>query len=231
MAENTGTNRKSFLTEGIMLAAVPIIAYYSAYQYEMGYYRAFGAPENLIQVDMSTFIAFGSAILGLIFTLYIFMETFWHWLHDKLLEMSWKKTLISLITIYLLLWLFFDLLYEYRWIKTALLSAGIVLLILLFRISKNGVYPKWLFLLVITASLLDLTCQGIGQSSARKQTKFTVLENGNYTFVIRRIGDYFLCSTYNPQTRSFIKTFQILPIQETGLNIEYNEIGPLRFSQ
>jgi len=104
MEETHGTLKKSILTEGVVLATVPIIAYYSAYQYEVGYYRAFGAPENLISVDISTLIAFGSATLGIIFILYNIMDALWHSRLDKLSEMSWRKTFTSLLVIFIL-WL------------------------------------------------------------------------------------------------------------------------------
>ena len=103
MEETHGTLKKSILTEGVVLATVPIIAYYSAYQYEVGYYRAFGAPENLISVDISTLIAFGSATLGIIFVLYSIMDALWHSRLDKLSEMSWRKTFTSLLVIFILL--------------------------------------------------------------------------------------------------------------------------------
>ena len=69
MEQKVEFKRKLF-TESIILAAIPIIAYYSAFQYKVGYFQAFGAPADLISVDIGTFVLFGSAIFGMCSILY-----------------------------------------------------------------------------------------------------------------------------------------------------------------
>src|SRR5574341_343888 len=103
MEETLGNLKQIILREGIILAAIPAISYYSAFQYEVGYYRAFGAPENLISVDISTLIAFGTATLGIVFGLSNFVVMLWHSL-DRLTEMSWKQSFIILLKIFLFLY-------------------------------------------------------------------------------------------------------------------------------
>jgi hypothetical protein len=63
--DKNGVVKKYFVTDNVVLVAIPIIAYYSAFQYQRGYWQAFGAPEDLISVDLYTFVVFGSAIFGL----------------------------------------------------------------------------------------------------------------------------------------------------------------------
>lgn len=231
MDETHGTLKKSILTEGVVLATIPIIAYYSAYQYEVGYYRAFGAPENLISVDISTLIGFGSATLGVIYILYCIMDTLSPSRLDKLSEMSWRETFIYLLMIFILLWALLYLIFQSAWLKSLLAPTYFVLLLFFYRfLGKSKLFPKWILVLLILVLLLDNICQGIVEYKARTQSQFTVIESEPNTFVIRKLGDNFLCSTYDPCSRTYIKHFRLIPIKDEGLSLEYKHIGPLHSS-
>jgi hypothetical protein len=231
MEETHGTLKKSIITEGVVLATVPIIAYYSAYQYEVGYYRAFGAPENLISVDISTLIAFGSGALGIIYFLYVITDALWPSRLDKLSEMPWRKTFLYLLLTFICWWILLYHIFESGWVKSLLIPAYFVLLLFFYRLfGKSNAYPKWILVLLILVSLLETISQGIGGHNARTQRRFTVIESETNTFVIRKLGDNFLCSTYDPCSRTYVKHFQLIPIKDEGLSLEYKDIGPLRSS-
>lgn len=53
------TGRRSWLTEGIVLAAIPVMAYLLAYGHEYGYYLAYGFPLELINLDLDRVFAAG----------------------------------------------------------------------------------------------------------------------------------------------------------------------------
>ena len=219
----------TILTEGVVLATIPIVAYYAAYQYEVGYYRVFGAPENLISVDISTFIALGSATLALFFTLYNISNMFWPSELDKLSEMSWRRTITQLLLIFLGLWALFYLFYQSGWLKSAIPPTFIVVMLFLFRLGMFKAYPKWLFFFFILVVLLGDICQGIGQFNGKTQIKFTVITSEKDTFVIRKLGNYFLCSTYDANSRTFVRNFRLMPIKDEGLSLEYKNISHYTF--
>ena len=141
-----------------------------------------------------------------------------------------RQTFISLLAIFISLWLLLYFQFQSGWLKSSITPAYIVVLLLLYRLGKNKAYPKWLFLLLILVSLLNTICQGIGEHNAKTQRKFTVIESGTNTFVIRKLGDYFLCSTYDANSLTYVKTFRLIPIKDEGLSLKYKDIGPLHSS-
>src|SRR5713101_6548719 len=64
----TPTDKRSWLTEGIVLAAIPVMAYVLAFGYEYGYYLAYGFPQELISVDLNrVFVAGVIFLAGVLF--------------------------------------------------------------------------------------------------------------------------------------------------------------------
>lgn len=222
--------KELLLKESIILAAIPIIAYYAAYQYVEGYFNYFGAPPDLISINIATFIGFGSFILGLAFLCYDFASMTWVSIR-KLGQLPWRQFIVALILLLISLGGIFMFLYD-DWKKAALISSAFLVLYILFYISeKLGFakdHPKWLFIIVILASLLTSLSQGAGQFKARHQKEFSVITSLKDTFVIYKTDDNFLCSTYDIKSHTFSKAFRVLPIKDNGLDLEYKEIGPLR---
>jgi hypothetical protein len=60
--------------EGLQILLITSIAYLCAYRYERGYCNYFGIPHNLIVLDVTTFLLFGSAIAGATFALNILSQ-------------------------------------------------------------------------------------------------------------------------------------------------------------
>ena len=60
--EPNNLQRKWGFSEGITLALSPVVAYFLAYQYEVGYFEFFGVPTELITVDTTTLL---DAITGI----------------------------------------------------------------------------------------------------------------------------------------------------------------------
>ncbi|HZR82881.1 MAG TPA: hypothetical protein VFD92_17425 [Candidatus Binatia bacterium] len=61
-----------FLSEGVLLAAVPGYAYALAYKYEQNYLERFGFPESLVRVDLGTVLwVLGALISSLVLVFWI----------------------------------------------------------------------------------------------------------------------------------------------------------------
>lgn len=56
--------QKGWLTEGLLIAALPALAYYSAYHYEVGYLTYFGAPAEFAKISTETFFEALKVLVG-----------------------------------------------------------------------------------------------------------------------------------------------------------------------
>ena len=219
--------KEIFLREGIILAAIPVVAYYSAYQCNAGYFGVFGAPVDLISVDVTTFVVFGSVLLGISIILYNVLSLLWAVIADLPNKKSWKQFVLSSILFFLILWVLFFFLYD-DWRTTSLISSVYLLLFIAFYFAiLYKALPRWLLIGILRVSLLTGISRAIGHYQARTQKVYTVITSLGNTFVIRKIGDYFLCSTYDVNSHTFSKSLRLLPIKDNGLDLEYKDIGPL----
>lgn len=241
--EEISEAKKSILTEGVALAAIPVIAYYCAYQYEVGYFRVFSAPEDLISVDIMTLILFASVFLGMgIIFLYNFLEPLRFVRPDKLLAMPRKHALLGLVLLFFSLWNFSAVLHQFRWLS-ALVFPVIVVGQLLFAIALEWSnrsemkdqkksypsYPQWLLVGSLLYTFSTFLCQDIGQHSAETQKRFTIIKGTENTLVIRKVGDHLLCATYDSTSHTFSRSTRLIPMDKE-LNLEYRDIGPLHRS-
>ncbi len=60
----TPGDRRGWLTESILLAVIPVMAYVLAFGYEYGYYLAYGFPQELISIDLYRVFAAGVIFLA-----------------------------------------------------------------------------------------------------------------------------------------------------------------------
>ncbi|MDR3665596.1 MAG: hypothetical protein P4L35_02020 [Ignavibacteriaceae bacterium] len=224
-----GEIKKKFFTDNVILAAIPILAYYSAFQYQRSYLRAFGAPEDLISVDIYTLVVFGSAIFGLGIILYNTLSFVWTYGIVNLYKLSWKKSVIVSVGSSIILWLLFFTIYSFDWYTPTIISSSFLLLFVFSYLNSLWkVIPQWLFTALFGVILITSISLGIGQREAKYKSRYTVITSLKNTFVICKTGDYFLCSTYDSSSHTFTKTFRLLPIKDNGLELEYREIGPLQ---
>jgi hypothetical protein len=215
--------KKDFLSEGVMLAVIPAVVYFLAYEYELGYFKAFEAPEDLVSVDLTSILTFSIAAFGLYSILYQVFNSLWY-SHLNITELSWKHLFFKkALPLFFLLFFLFYLLYPFSWLRTVISPALLILTFIIF--IKENVYSKWFTTFIFIATLSISICQGIGQYSAANKITFTVVKDKNI-FVIRKIGDYLLCTTYEAKSKTFSKTFQTIPLKE-DLYLEYKNIGPL----
>jgi len=66
----TPGEKRNWLTESVLLAAIPVMAYLLAFGFEYGYYLAYGFPQELISIDLNRVFAAGTIFLaGVLFVL------------------------------------------------------------------------------------------------------------------------------------------------------------------
>src|SRR5256712_12330837 len=60
----TPGEKRNWLTESVLLAAIPVMAYLLAFGFEYGYYFAYGFPQELISIDLNRVFVAGVIFLG-----------------------------------------------------------------------------------------------------------------------------------------------------------------------
>src|SRR5207245_3186100 len=60
----TPGEKRNWLTESVLLAAIPVMAYLLAFAFEYGYYFAYGFPQELISIDLNRVFVAGVIFLG-----------------------------------------------------------------------------------------------------------------------------------------------------------------------
>ena len=59
------------ISEAVILALAPALAYYFTHSYERGYCESFGLPASLIHVELSTVLFVTGALFGLVYTVFL----------------------------------------------------------------------------------------------------------------------------------------------------------------
>ncbi len=88
--ETNNLQHKWGLSEGMTLALSPIVAYFLAYQYEVGYFAFFCVPIELITVDTTTLLVIGSTIVGFLIILFQFDDMLIRLTPEGLLKLPGK---------------------------------------------------------------------------------------------------------------------------------------------
>jgi len=231
--ESNNLQHKWGLSEGITLALSPIVAYFLAYQYEVGYFAFFGVPTELISVDTTTLLVIGSAIVGFLTILFQFGGMLIGMTPERLLKLPGKvRPFVILFLGFLAMWLVFSMFLNFRWREAIAVPAGVSLMVLMqylsARYGMNRTIPDKVFTLLIIAILGVLLFRAIGKWNAENQRSFAVLPDQPGSFVIQKMGDRLLLGTYDENTRTALKTFRISPLGDQSVAIEKRDIGPLQ---
>lgn len=221
------------LSEGITLALSPIVAYFFAYQYEVGYFAFFGVPTELLSVDTTSLLVIGSALLAFLVILYQLGDILITMTPERLLKQPGKvQPFVIIFLVFLAMWLVFTMFCNFRWREAIAVPAGVSLIVLMqylsVRYGMNRAIPDKVFTLFIIAILGVTLFRTIGKWNAENQRSFAVLPDQPGSFVIQKMGDCLLLGTYDEKTRTALKTFRISPLGDQSVAIEQRDIGPLQ---
>ena len=248
---------KKWISEGIIIATSPIVAYLFTYEYEAGFCNVFGIPVQFISIDLATTFF---VILGL-YTLFFNMLLF-----GNLIFMFLDKShpIYRRLTITLVFFLLFFLapIYLYgihmwrEWIWFACIFGFLALLLFVFPLltqrHKGSFIDKlqaqaevdrqpvtildYLFLslglkvtLIISSLLIGLLLSGLmGRASAIKQNEFLVTSSSPELVVLRIYKDKLICAPFERTTKKIQKSFIILKAgDDPKLMLRSEKVGPL----
>jgi hypothetical protein len=168
--EPNNLQRKWGFSEGITLALSPVIAYFLAYQYEVGYFGFFGVPTELITVDTTTLLVIGSTIVGFLMILFQFGDMLLLLTPESLLKLPGKVwPFVMLFLGFLWMWLVSTIFLNWR--KAIVVTAWATLTFLMQYLStryyRNKAIPdKMLTLLIIAIVGIVLLGNGVLKTSA-----------------------------------------------------------------
>lgn len=257
MLNNEGKSLTIF-TEGILLAIVPVAAYSLTFAFEAGYFKYFGIPLNLIQINSQiVFIAIASLsfVLFTIFLVANFISIYWP--SHRALQIKLIRLLLVTIP---LIWFF---LIHGRMLRHWEVFVGIVGLVVLvefvlpifkFRnkksyleklseseISANKEPSKHLCsrlfnylgtfgtAFVIAVLMGSFMSYDLGQAQATAQKEYLTVGESSNIVVLQVYNDMFICAPFNRDTKEIAPKFFFKKLgEDPNLMFVREKIGPLK---
>lgn len=252
MSNNGKEKAKNWLTDTIIIAASPFIAYLITFSYESGFTGYFGIPPTLITVSLT------NVLITLIGVIFIFIPLMWICEYVFFVLTATKGQIYKWLFVYLpfilfIVFAFIKLPKSWRPILIGIIATlfGYFLVrIISPRFKKllggfkgheidDGQFSflsRFSDLIGLTAfmliCLLPATClisYHIGQYEASRQTDFLVCDNPSDTAILRIYSDKVICATFVREKKEMIGNFLILKFPDTTIRYFRNErVGPLR---
>jgi hypothetical protein len=257
MAKDLETKtQRSWLTEGILLALLPVVSYAIAFTYEVGYFEHFGLPFSLVQIGITgSIIAFFSLLMS-IFILYMLAELLnplWGIIPHPVRGRA-RTYAFFLFLIIINLVIAHGRLKGLQYLLYFVAIIAFIDFVIPLISRKDGksylerfdsmrkrdlaydsvmdkfVYKfglNWLLLLLVVGSLLYLS-YNTGLGKARSQTEFFTLQ-GHPNSVVLRISDVMLIwTTYNEKTNEISRSFILERLEgDKKFILEKIKVGPL----
>jgi len=257
--ESGGKGRNLWVSQGIVVAAVPLIGYAMAFLYEVGFCGEFGIPLEFISVNLTTvFIAVGTLLLVVAIIFYV-ISLLMMIPEPKHPVIRWQLSLFYVVLVMNLAVaiIFWGLWYEL--IMVAFLFAFFVFWIFVspWITQKEGAYIKrveaqrkvdsqaktiidyviryigWGNSFVIFLVLFFVALSYIaGISHAKKQTEFLIPSTYPNSVVLRVYGDNMICAPFNAENKEVQRDFFIIKMgDDSRLILKPEGIGPLTPSE
>jgi multidrug efflux pump subunit AcrB len=246
-----------WLTEGLLVAGIPIVAYLLKYSYELGYADAFSIPWELITIDLPNILLLSvNLMLAGVVVLFLIAISMPFFKGENVILRSLIKSLFSILII--LPWLVLSML---RHDKVILfLAVGFFLLVqyglfvspLLTQRGKMGYAArlaaaefklkrlmnfldysfgwklKHLIVVIFVLVSLVASIKLIGESVGIGKVTFMVNKSSPEMVVLRVYGDKLICAPFDRTTKEVKRTFTILKTgDDPNLQLSLEKVGPL----
>lgn len=249
------TKKSSIISDTILIAAIPPIAYLFAFVFEAGYAHVFSIPRELISISLTNVFVAGSSFLVIGIFLLILLNLISQILPDTSNPVG--RAIAVLIPLFLttLAYVFYVLGTPLSSSLSGLLIAWIFILFsqfvfpLISQRDKTS-YPKKLdaqakleesgilgnlahrfpqpYLLVYYLGLALYITFYAGQSSAFKQRDFLVANTDPQCIALRVYGEKAVCAHFNPNTKQVFAEFIILHLSDSnGQEFTLESLGPV----
>lgn len=256
--KSQGHNGRSFLTEGLVLAGIPVLAYFLFYIFEAGYGAQFGIPPSFVTPNLGYFsFALLSILIFGFFALWIFDDAF-RFLHEIAFKRPALKTIPRWAIFIALLFPFFIML------KVSYLAGAIFIFILVsFLALWDFVFAPWikkihsfpprseeleavlaekgilrilkqkigigLFPIFAFSLYLTFLSFSAGMSQAQREDMFLVMKTNPEQVVLRVYGDTMIVAPFDRETKIVQKTFMVRTVGDDPATLfRFESVGPLK---
>jgi len=244
IAEERKKPRKQWLTEGLIITSIPILAYGLTFTFEAGFGGVFDIPLSFISLSLTTVFVV-TAVLSVFLPIFSFAifpilllpiglgevasigRTMFRWVPFFLIYLGIAITL----RFPLLGWfaLFSYLLVLIIFCETARVQIKIVELILLHD-SFSSLRTFLLIGSILWTTLIG--CYFAGRDMAIRQVQFLIVRASSEMAVLRVYGDKLICAPFDRTTKEVKRTFTILKMAENpSLTLSPEKVGPLHIEK
>jgi hypothetical protein len=247
-------HKRGWLTEGIVLAAIPVMAYVLAFGFEYGYYLAYGFPQALISVDLNrVFVAGVIFLAGVSFVVILAAAALAVLPSDHPLARAVAQALT-----FVLLYLVF-LTYEGRFDIFGQILGAAVAAYLLYKFAlpvvtqrdvvgyvdkyqrqeeANQLHPTLLRAMLrsigpLPATIVAYFCFSVilsvtlGWYLATEQAYYFVVAGPPEQVVLRIYGDSLILAQLDRPTRQILRQYTVLRRTAAPVTLREERIGPL----
>lgn len=259
--EQTRGDRPSWLTEGLILVAIPALAYYLTFSYERWYCDVFDIPQEFIKLDLTTVLVYAAAILGVWTIVLPVLDVFADLPTSPAVHPNaWGR----LVKKYVPFFVFFAAVSYFYWdVRKFSIFTGLIILAMLSEILiarlfgdktkplAERINPQSPLLLpgsglnivkarlgakltgiILTVAVGTLLSGVLGASAALKQEAFLVPSSHPNRVVLRQYGDKLICAAVDFEKRIVIPDFIVLTLgADPNTRFELKPVGPLRLRQ
>jgi hypothetical protein len=234
MTSNQPSSRPVWLTETLIIAGVPVLAYIFAYVFELAYFAIFDAPRSLITVDVMTILAVGTFTLAVSFSaVQFYYYVLFSRPHAIFTRVPFYVVLLFNLAACLGLWLFLSVLTMFRSNQTW--QAPLVLFILMVgddwqrrREAESGPHADAWKTKAIASFVLGISfVHAVAFLSAAGGEYYQVAHKDATLILLRRYGDRLVCVKVDPATRVPSKEFVVLPFGSDDAPLELSKFGTL----
>jgi hypothetical protein len=248
--------KKVGITEGVLLAGIPLVGYWLAYLYQRGYAAYFDLPSAYVEIDTSSVLAAVIGMSAALLVMHSFLEAFY--IPIKRMPRVIK---IKVIHAVFLVVFYASCAVVFRWPATTFLLYGgpiflIYLLVqfalpLLWNRDVEGYIAKLeadhkidqsipkvmdfysekfgdqVVVGLVVLYFVSLIAFFAGSYDAKISKQFMVVSQGKELVVLKQFGGNYVAAELNRKTKQVVQNFRLIPISQPNLQLTYEIIGPL----
>jgi len=257
MAGNETPTPRSWLTEGLIIAFLPALAYLMAFSYETGFLKAYNIPSDFVEVNLNTICTFffaiivvGSVLLNIFLAILIITPAKYKRFFKKLIPiliyfflvliyvatypLQMKKWSIMIIFLAFFLFIIFGMpLITQRNKKTYLekVEAHEERDTQLLSTTLLHSFRQSIFpniLVIVGYIFLFISLSNvIGEFKAINKKDYIIIKGMPEIVVLRAYEDQLICSHFDRNTKQIDKKFFVVEKKSTSVEYHQENIGPL----
>ncbi len=249
-------NKKSWLTEGVVIATAPLIGYLMTYSFQWGYVSYFGMPIEFISVDLSQVIR---TTIGVMLSFLFLLSLYEHVPADTAKKNILYYRLLTVAPLYIYLGIYFFIHktpFATGLFVGAIIALSLSLIVPIFTEKNKKSYKEKLEAyeekvklkkksqgalsfklyerfgdvnvgLIVNLIIILFFVEVSGEIYASNKKSFLVLTNNPNKIVLNTYNDKVICASLDRQTKIVGPSFTIYELSPL-LEFTIDKVGPLK---